>query len=554
MAEYPPKSPFTTPLELSLVEMVHERCETWKNTLSAIIEYFQIIIDLERAKEKSFRKAAALLGPSNVFGSPLEESSAVSPAPSTASSTPPAPFVSNNGATWLVPLQALALKGNGESESIVRFMERATVPDLQQLRESIRMGSRQLKEQLVAILAPLHKSYEALNSAMGAHQSIWLELLRAKDPRSEDGTDPWLQELKLSLRVQSFLTEKHAFAQALESVHTAQRALDSTWSSTLKTIVAEFFTVYSKSTIQFGEQMQDIAALMQEVQPEHEWASALHNFRLDFGWSLETPPFDGFMTSVISQINHSIIRQSDANQEVIKRFSIAKSGFLMKQSSGSFGSKSWSTLFWILTGSGFLHGYSFKEKHNAVVAVNIPKPAQVIHIKTLQEVNTEAAKVLLESNVVPDASLADPSVTIWLGGGTVAPVIASEGNRVDSSGCIFCVVSGALSSGGFLFGGKGEKKYFLQSFVEEDMVDWCIAIKQVISSCQEDILPKPSTIMTAQEYIKPTPAHEYESDNQQQQYQQQQEEKVEEYFRAPPQDSSVSRMLPPELEKNPWED
>ena len=90
------------------------------------------------------------------------------------------------------------------------------------------------------------------------------------------------------------------------------------------------------------------------------------------------------------------------------------------------------------------------------------------------------------------------------------------------------------------------------------MVDWCIAIKQVISSCQQDHILPPNiinnnsnnTTVDAQEYIEPTPAQEYE---QSPQYFRQ-EEKEEEYFRAPPQDSSVSRMLPPELEKNPWED
>lgn len=539
------------------MEMVHERCENWRNTLTAILEYFQIIIELERTKEKSFKRAAALLGPSNVFGSASEEAP-MSPLPS--SSSPPSasgerPIGATN--TWLVPLQALALKGNGESESIVRYMERATIPDLQQLRDSIRVGAKQLREQLIVILAPLHKAYDALSGSMKGHQAIWLDMLRNKDPRSEEGTDPWLQQLKLSLRVQVFLQEKHAFAQALESVHTAQRALDSNWSNGLKNIIAEFFTVYSKSTLQFGEQMQDIAALMQEVQPDQEWATALHHFRLDFGWNLETPPFDGFMTSVISQINHSIIRESEISQEVVKTFSVAKSGFLMKQSSGSFGAKSWSILFWVLTESGFLHGYPFKEK-NAIV--NVPKPAQVLQIKSLQEANAEAVKVLFEGNVVPDPLLVDPAVSIWLGGGSVAPVIASEGSRVDSSGCTFCVISGPLSSGGFLFGGKGEKKYFLQSFIEEDMVDWCIAIKQIISTCTDDVIERsnqqPSASSAAHDFIEPLPVkEECERRSPPRETQQTFTHRAEDdYFREPPQDSAVSRMLPPELEKNPWED
>ena len=548
------------------MEMVHERCESWKSTVTAIIEYFHIFMDLERTKEKSYRKAAALLGPSNVFGSGGEESAGGagtpvgSPLPSS-SSPPSATATQNTSNTWLVPLQALALKGNGESESIVRFMERAALPDLQQLRDNIRMGSKQLKEQLVAILAPLHKAYESLHGSMGQHQSLWLDLLKDKDPRSEDGTDPWLQQLKLSLRVQAFLHEKHSFAQALESVHSTQRSLDAAWSGTLREIVSEFFTVYSKSTLQFGEQMQDIVALMQEVVPEQEWANALHRFRLDFGWSLETPPFDGFLSSVLSQVNHSILRNSDLPaQDIIRSFPIVRSGFLLKQSSGSFGAKSWSSLFWILSESGFMHGYAFKGDKSSSAIVH--KPTGITSAKALQEANSEAAQVLLHGQV-PDAALADPTVSIWLGGSNVNPVISTEGSRVDSSGCVFCVT--ALSSGGF-FGGKGEKKYTLQSFVEEDMVDWCIAIKNVITSCTEDILPSlvNESQQAAEEHIEPSPRHQdYERYNEAQHSQQQysshstqssREHVIEDHYRAPPQESSVSRMLPPELEKNPWED
>jgi hypothetical protein len=598
MSDHLPKSPFTTPLELSLVEMVHERCETWKNTLSAVIEYFTMLLEMERYKEKAFRKAAALIGPSNVFGGHDEISSGVNSPSSPASPHPPSngspkPNVINTSNTWLVPLQSLAIKGNGESESIMRYMERATMPDLLQLKEGIKSGSKQLKEQLISILSPLHKSYESLNQAMSQHQGLWNSLIEGKDPRSEEGSDPWILQSKLALKVESFLEEKIVFSSGLEGVHNLQKTFDSSWSSAIKGILSEFYIVNSKSTIQFGQQMQDIAGFMEDLTAEQEWSSALGLYRLDFGWSLDTPPFDGFYTSVLGQISHSIYAKSEeeeGDQHVpVKQFSIIKSGFLLKQSSGSFGSKTWNPYFWVLSESGFLHGYLVKE---GKTSINIPKATQMLSKKTLQEYNDEAAASLLNKQVI-DPSLIDPHVSIWLGNGSVSPAMSesssSGSSRVDNSGCIFTVISGAISSGGFLFGGKGEKKYVLQSFVEEDMVDWCIAIKQVIQEVESssykrhevpskptvkspDSSSKRKSIQSAHDIIEPQP--QFDAAEAQYKYQQTpispnhmrtfeqleiqnnattyqgEEERASEHSRM---ESPIVR-LPPELEKNPWED
>jgi hypothetical protein len=595
MSDHLPKSPFTTPLELSLVEMVHDRCESWKNTVIAVIDYFSLLLELEKYKEKSFRKAAAILGPSNVFGG-HEDLSSIPPSPS----SPVSPHVAANGSpkpgvntsnTWLVPLQSLAIKGNGESESIMRYMERATMPDLHQLKDGIKSGSKQLKEQLINILGPLHKSYESLNQAMSQHQSLWNNLIEGKDPRSEDGTDPWILQSKLSLKVESFLEEKAIFSSGLEGVHNLQKTFDSSWSSAIKGILSEFYIVNSKSAAQYSQQMQDVAVFMQDLTPEQEWSNALGMFRLDFGWSLDIPPFDGFYNSVLNQISHSIYAKAEVDEEgqlvPVKQFSITKSGFLLKQSSGSFGSKTWNPYYWILAESGFLHGYLVKE---GKTSLNIPKTSQMLSKKTLQEYNFEADTAFINKQVI-DPSLIDPHVSIWLGGGGVSPAMSEGGGgRVDSSGCTFTVTSGAISSGGFLFGGKGEKKYLLQSFVEEDMVDWCIAIKQVIQDIESasykraEIPTKPQfkspeaaakykSVQLAHEIIEPQPTYETEK-SYEYKYQQplgpnnhmrtfeQLEIRTQRQLRPEEEEEEIEShkiespiiRLPPELEKNPWED
>lgn len=566
MSDYPPRSPFTTPLELSLVEMVHERCETWKNTLNAIIEYFNIMVDLEKTKERTFKRAAALLGPSNVFGT-----SSVEDSPTSGTDTPPkSPKTFGSLNTWLVPLQALAIKGNSESEAMVRYTEKVTMPELGHLREQIKMGSKQLREQLAMILGPLHKAHESLNAAMGQHQTVWSGLIEGKDPRAEEGTDPWLLQIRLSLKINAFLREKEVFCQALEAVHENQQQLDSAWTSSLLRIIQEFFTVQAKSTLQHGEQMKDVSELMQSLDIPSEWNSALGHYRLDFRWKLETPPFDGFFSSVIGQIGLGILSRQERRQsissEIVKVFPIVKTGFIMRQSGGGFAGKSWHTLFWVLVESGFLHGYS-----KIASTGQMPKHNQAISRKTLQEFNNEAAKSLFEG-IVPDSLVIEPSVSIWLGGGSVAPAIetsTSSGGKVDSSGCTFLVTSGAIvSGGGFLFGGKGEKKHLLQSFVEEDMVDWCIAIKQVIEAISQQ---KFTLEVSTRKRQSNTPSHEPEEgsfpEQNRSQVHQSSTSQHDEYQDSEPEISvyyseennykfeqtGASSMLPPELEKNPWE-
>lgn len=396
-------------------------------------------------------------------------------------------------------------------------MKEGTLVSLDGLREECGLKSRAIRERLAKVQKAIGKEHEGLLKAMREHEKAWVARLEkaasmaltAPSPSVEvapEHKDVWLSELTLHNQVESFLAEKRRFCAVLKELYAETRMLNADCSRKLSQIMAEYFTVKAKQSLAQVEQMKDVSRAVDAIEPESEWTAALIKARLDYEWVLEAPPIDGFTHSVLNQIsceilgtvsshesrgNASPLARAPSSSLAVRPVRILKAGYLMRPGS-TFG-PAWSVLFWVLTDSHFLHAFlpeTRKRRRRSVdkaspdPSYHVPTPDEQLGKKHLSELNGAIATAWLGfmAQEEPgggnwlrvDARLLEPVLSIPLFDG-VAVSVESPNEH------IWSILVPGMS--GF-FGQRTDKKYSFRSFVEEDMVDWCIALKDAIAAAQ----------------------------------------------------------------------
>lgn len=360
---------------------------------------------------------------------------------------------------------------------------------LEGLRDEFFKRSKEIKERLGRLQKGIGKEHDGLMKAMKEHERLWLAKLEipldvdkaalvvTSSNLSPIGTveqkDVWLSEVQLHAQIEGFLEEKGKFCRELHQLYTDTRLLNADCSRQLSSCISEYFTVRSKQCLAQAEQTKDVQRAAVAIEPEAEWLQALIRSRLDYEWSLEAPPIDGFTASVLQQISSELHHhQNIANGSTIRSINVLKSGLLMRPGS-TFG-PAWTVLFGILTDSNYLHLYPVKAKKTSKSDYHVPTPDDQLNQKHLNDLNLTIANSwgLLDNTSVDRRRLCEPILSVPLFEG-VAVSVESPNENIWSVN-----VPGGASS---FFGGRADKHLVLKSFIEEDMVNWCIAIKDVIS-------------------------------------------------------------------------
>lgn len=433
----------------------------------------------------------------------------------------------NNGIDfWLGPLQSYSIGAASSAESFLKFVKEETLGQLDGLREDCKTKTKDVRERLGRLQRDVSKEQEGLLKSMKEHERIWtikLESTAAKAESLNNGEqqssansemltkDVWLSELLLHSQIESFLQEKGKFCQELMSIFLEVKGMDKEWAGKLSQIIAENCIVKSKQSILANGQLQDVSRMMRGIDADSEWSHALTKARLDYEWRLEAPPTDGFTFTVLNQISCEIfgsiaesrggisspLASAPSAAISVKPVTIKKSGYLMRAGSG-FG-KSWNVLFWVLTDSHFLHAYTPEKKKSrrrpsvdgaSPQTISLPSYDDQMTKRHLADLNAEisqawlgplapmtpylaAAVPVVGQSMRVDSRLLEPILSIPLFDGVSVAVESPSEN-------VFVIQ--VPGSGGFF--GRSERKYMLKSFLEEDMVDWCIALKETIAISQ----------------------------------------------------------------------
>lgn len=471
-----------------------ERLLTWQVTLSASQSYFKELADVERQREKGYRRAASILAPKNIHRSDLLGSlthlsgslsgSSRSPSP-TGNSEPP-----DRGNAWLVPLQAAALKADNEAAGLLAYLEGQVMTRLQDCKAFFKEHRDVIKSRLEGACRELNESKDRLSACNDA------------------AVDPWLAQVQRSTRQQQYQRQLSLHHTTLQSLFTDIYSLDRELTSRLTNIISEYFIVAAKTAAVFAEQLNDMSSIMSAMDGQSEWSMAMMKAGIDENWRLTS---NIVLSPRLAQLEKSVFD------------SIAKSGFLMKQS-GGFG-RAWSIYFVVLSGGGHLHGYrcaSFPEDPN----LRIPSASMHLHKRALSDVNEHFLSILFSDH---SDWLGEPTFSVNLSSPVVT--VKPEPSAVSVS---------VVSQGGFF--GKSEKKYVFKSWVEEDIQEWAAFLMHNYATIDQQ---------TANEHQQTTVQEPYYQQTVQQQYYQHEDEQLSESSSQHPQSSSYSAIPPME---NPWND
>lgn len=422
---------------------------------------------------------------------------------------------------WLGPLQAFSLQMSSGAESLQKYAKEETLMRLEALREDFTQKSKSIRDRLGKCQRSFGREQEGLLKVMREHEKLWTLRLEKTatqalaEAAGSSGTseateqkDVWLSELHLHGQIESFLEEKRKYCRILGEIYSETRVLNSDCSRRLAEVIAEHFTVKSKHLLAQTELMKDVTRGIEAVEPESEWQSALVRARLDYEWKLEAPPIDGFTQSVLQQISCAIygsvqpntdrstpaspLARAPSSSVSVRPVKIVKAGYLMRPGA-TFG-PAWQVLFCVLTDSHHLHLFhpETKKKSRSAKSAAGASPEQPYHVPSADD--------QLSQRHLADLNAAIS--TAWLGFMSRPGASPDEWLRIDNrllepalSVPLFEGVSVAVESpnehifsiqvpGSGSFFGRSDRKHQMKSFLEEDMVDWCIALKDQIAACQ----------------------------------------------------------------------
>lgn len=398
--------------------------------------------------------------------------------------------------TWLTPLKWLITRERSSEEAFATFLRADGLPLLERLLREHVQGGRGgvIKGRLSEAQAKLTKSHEAMLGAIKVHELGWAHRLRlyAASSAAEEGrelsealqaSDLFLSEQNLRHAAARFLAEKEGFVQVLQGQFRSLQELERGLVDELRPLLMNLLRIKEQQAAPAAaEHITELINTLRSLDTSQDWQEAQRRHRLDWEWSLTVPPADGLVTSILTQIGLSL--SPEATSPAVRPIRIMKSGYLMRPPVGAF-SRSWSVVFCVLCDSAYLHCYqpeTLRQQQPTQDEVRIPSPSMNLHRRGLAEVNGTAAKAWLPASPegqVPGMPelLSHPlfSIPLLHPGTLISPEASRSGDKH-----VFTVTIPGSSS---LFG-RSERKCQLRSFVEEDMVDWCIAIKETMALVQ----------------------------------------------------------------------
>lgn len=340
-----------------------------------------------------------------------------------------------------------------------------------------------------------------LNSLIKKYNHSWFGFYKLKDQ------DPWLVEILLDEAMRLFIVAKGDYCNQLEMLYKNCSDFDREFTRTIKNILKEFFMFqnqrqHSEPSSPFLFEERRRGNEREEEEEEDIWDNSIKTHKLDWDWNgqVPVPPLDGFQQAIINQVSLDVLgimggslsrsgggsvslegsvsslsshSQSHSQSQIyspslspsshlivsIRPIRMIKYGWLQRLSSTFLlGRNSWVTSLAIITDSQFLHLYTVK----VIKGIEIPKLGKKYGRKELMDSCTQIL------GVIDRNKLASPSLTISLFDTQVF---------VDSEYKI--VIEDGGNGTGKKENGDEVKKYQLQAFNEEEMVDWCIAIKDV---------------------------------------------------------------------------
>lgn len=419
---------------------------------------------------------------------------------------------------WLRPLRGHVARSAADSETFYRFTRETVLPQLQRLREEFKRRGQSLKQQLSEAQGKLSRQHESLTAAVAAHEASWRTRMKLGEGPHQDPAeagaildeaisvpDIFVTEQALRQQVAAFLREKGVFADTLLGVFRATRSLEHETATAAKDIIGEAMRVRGQQLAASAELLTEGALELRSAEALVEWGEALRVHRLDWEWQLEVPPPDGFMASMLSQVACQLGLAATGSRAssttppsggspvaVVRPIRVTKCGFLARPATFS---RSWTVVFVVLTDSAFLHCYLAEDLAKIEGGapstgsprerpLRIPSPSMRLHGKALSELNQNAARIVLAPPSDSDAT------TIVSGLARLTPTLSIPLLHAQTTVTPDGKAAGEFSftilvPGGTSFFGRSERKYALKSFVEEDMVDWCIAIKEAIATAQQ---------------------------------------------------------------------
>lgn len=382
---------------------------------------------------------------------------------------------------WLNPLYLHVQKSAGDSEAFCRFVKETVTLQLDKIKDDLRKRGKDIRQRLSDAQARLGRQHEELNAAINAHERGWKLRLGGGEEASLDEamgtTDLYITEQALRQTIALFLRGKEAFSSILMDCFRQTRLLEQELANATKEILGEALRVRSQQFAAASEVIAESLTRLQSFDSLMEWRGGLREHKLDWDWEVETPPLDGFVASVFSQIGCSLSNVHDQLTATVKSVRVVKSGFLMRPSTFT---RSYSVVFCVLSDSAFLHCFipgEGKQQSSSAGATSprplrIPPPSMQLHFKALAELNNQASQVWINETEGGGliSALSQPILSIPLLHPDTKVFPNSEGNHS------FTIVV----PGGSTFFSRSERKHVLRSFLEEDMVEWCIAIKGTI--------------------------------------------------------------------------
>ena len=486
-----------SPVEAKLLDFISDRLESWRATLQAHINSFTELAGLEKQVQSAYLKIANEFDIASLKTiAPGSHSHYYSYSASAAQSKDDGPRPVN---PWTKPWHEYASQCSAMGEASAQYICETILPQIYRLQEgSLKKNGKLIKASLNEAKGKLTKSHEALLAAMNQHEKAWELRMRLgqEGPRLGNGeeskalseavaaVDVFLTEQQMKQKIEQYLNEKSEFCTLILRQFDALRTLELDLAVGLRSILSEHLKM---TEIQLNKRLETLISSLDVIrlsEPLVEWQCSLRAHQLDWEWQASAPPFDGLFISILTQIGISLSSSHDPS--LVNRVKILKSGYLMRPSTFT---RSSLVIYCVLTDSSFLHCYSIetllKAGENGSKKVRVPNSSMNLHRRALSELNANAISVWCDAtgNSIDVISQCAPSISIPL----LHPetIVVPEQKGVDKF-----VFSITVPAGSGLLG-RGEKKYQLRSFVEEDMVDWCIAIKDVIKSNEQSARATP---------------------------------------------------------------